>query len=210
VGRFCYFSNNNHQTKKKGRMGKLVLFMHTSVDGFVAGPNGEMDWINVDEEIFDYAAGRTNEADTALYGRVTYQMMESYWPTAADQPQATKHDVDHSKWYNRVVKVVISRTMQGQNLPNTKIISDNLATEINKLKAGTEKDILIFGSPTAVHSLMAENLIDDFWLFVNPLLLGQGIPLFKDIRVRTKLKLAANHAFSSGVTCLHYERNPEE
>ena len=77
-------------------MRKLVLFMHTSLDGFVAGPNGEMDWINVDEEIFDHAEQRTHKADTALYGRVTYQMMESYWPTAADQPAATKHDIDHS------------------------------------------------------------------------------------------------------------------
>jgi len=187
-------------------MGKLVLFMHTTLDGFVAGTNGEMDWINVDEEIFDYAGNRTNNADTALYGRVTYEMMESYWPTAAEQPTATKHDIEHSRWYNRVTKVVVSKTLKGQNLANTRIISDNLATEINRLKKETAKDILIFGSPGASHSLMAENLIDDYWLFVNPILLGQGLPLFKDIKDRIKLKLVTQHAFSSGVVCLHYER----
>lgn len=186
-------------------MKRLVLFMHTSLDGFVSGPNGEMDWINVDDEIFEYAGSRTNDADTALYGRVTYEMMENYWPTAADQPTATKHDIEHSRWYNKVAKVVLSKTMQGVNLTNTNIISDNLSNEIIKLKQGTGKDILIFGSPTASHSLMTENLIDDYWLFINPILLGQGIPLFKGIKDKTKLKLVTSNAFSSGVVCLHYE-----
>ena len=187
-------------------MGKIVLFMHTTLDGFVAGPNGEMDWINVDDEIFDFAGDNTDKADTALYGRVTYQMMEGYWPTAGNQPAASKHDIKHSNWYNRVTKVILSKSLKGQALPNTKIISDNLATEINKLKQGTTKDILIFGSPGAVHSLLAENLIDDFWLFINPVLLGRGIPLFSNIKDRIKLKLVTHHPFASGVVCLHYER----
>ena len=186
-------------------MRKLVLFMHVSLDGFVAGPNGEMDWINADEEIFDYAGQRTNEADTALYGRVTYQMMESYWPTAAQLPTATKHDVEHSKWYNKVTKVVLSRTLKGANLTNTLIIDGNLAGEIVKLKQDSGKDILMFGSPTAAHSLMAEKLIDDYWLFVNPILLGRGIPLFNGVKEKSALKLVASNIFSSGVVCLHYE-----
>jgi dihydrofolate reductase len=188
-------------------MRKLVLFIHTSLDGFVAGPNGEMDWINVDEEIFDFAGQRTNEADTALYGRVTYQMMESYWPTAAQLPTATKHDVEHSRWYNKVAKVVLSRTLKGANLTKTKIIDGNLAAEIVKLKLEVGKDILMFGSPTAAHSLMTEKLIDDYWLFVNPVLLGQGIPLFKGISGKVALKLVASNIFSSGVVCLHYSIN---
>jgi dihydrofolate reductase len=186
-------------------MSKLVLFMHTSLDGFVAGTNGEMDWINVDEEIFDYAGTRIDEADTALYGRVTYEMMESYWPTAANLPTATKHDIEHSIWYMKANKFVLSKTLQGEHLTNTTIISDDLKTNINKLKQSTEKDILIFGSPSASHSLMAENLIDEFWLFVNPILLGEGIPLFKNIKDITKLKLMSHHVFSSGVACLRYQ-----
>ena len=189
-------------------MGKIVLFMHVTLDGFVAGPNGEMDWIHIDDEIFDYAGNRTDNADTALYGRVTYQMMESYWPTAADQPRATKHDIEHSRWYNRVNKVVISKSMRGATLKNTKIINDNLPAEINTLKKGTEKDILIFGSPGASHSLMAENLIDDLWLFINPVLLGEGIPMFKDIHGKTGLTLVTSNTFPSGVVCLHYEIKP--
>lgn len=180
--------------------------MHVSLDGFVGGPNGEMDWIHVDDEIFDFGSKRTKQADTALYGRVTYQMMESYWPTAADQPTATKHDIEHSAWYKKAAKVVLSRTMKGAIPANTKIISDDLANEITKLKQAAGKEILIFGSPSAVHSLMQENLIDDFWLYVNPVLLGQGIPLFKNIKVKSKLKFVASHAFPSGVICLHYQK----
>lgn len=179
--------------------------MHTSLDGFVADKNGEMDWINVDEEIFEYAERRTHEADTALYGRKTYQMMEGYWPTAADQPNPTKHDIDHSRWYNNVAKVVLSRTMKGAAPVNTKIISDNLTEEIIKLKKSAGREIIIFGSPTAAHSLMAANLIDDYWLFVNPVLLGSGIPVFNDIKERTALTLVTGKVFSSGVVCLHYE-----
>ena len=186
-------------------MRRLVLFMHTSLDGFVAGPNGEMDWINTDEEMFEYSGQRINSADTALYGRVTYQMMESYWPTAADQPNPTKHDIEHSRWYNSVAKVVLSRTMRGASLANTKIISDNLTDEIVKLKKGAGKEIIIFGSPTAAHSLMAAKLIDDYWLFVNPVLLGQGIPLFKDIKDKVVLRFIESNIFASGVVCLHYE-----
>ena len=187
-------------------MRKLVLFMHVSLDGFVAGPKGEMDWITVDNEMFEYAGNRTNEADTALYGRVTYQMMESYWPTAGDQPAATKHDIEHSRWYNNVTKIVLSRTMKGAKLPNTKIISDHLSKEIAQLKQTTGKDILMFGSPTVAHLLSQENLIDDYWLFINPILIGQGIPLFQGIQRKVNLKLLSSNVFSSGVVCLHYER----
>src|SRR5579864_253444 len=123
-------------------MRKLVSFMHVSLDGFVAGPNGEMNWITVDEEIFDYAGYRTNAADTALYGRVTYEMMEGYWPTAADQPNASKHDIEHSAWYKKVEKVVLSKSMKGKNLPNTKIISENISDEVNRLKQVRGEEII--------------------------------------------------------------------
>src|SRR6476646_6414131 len=133
-------------------MRKIISFMHISLDGFVAGPNGEMDWIKVDEEIFDYVGKRISEGDTALYGRVTYQMMESYWPTAADQPNASKHDKEHSKWYSQVHKLVLSKTMKGADLNNTEIISDNVSERIKEIKEssnGRNEEILLFGSPTA-------------------------------------------------------------
>lgn len=187
-------------------MRKIVLFMHASLDGFVAGPKGEMDWIHVDDEIFEYAGARIKEGDTALYGRVTYEMMEAYWPTAGEQPKASRHDIEHSRWYNRVLKVVLSRTLKAAVRPNTKFVSDNLATEIQALKAEPGQDILIFGSPGAAHSLMAEDLIDAFWIFVNPVLLGEGIRLFERVPGHLKLGLRESRALSSGVICLHYDR----
>jgi dihydrofolate reductase len=114
-------------------MRKIISFMHISLDGFVAGPNGELDWAKVDEEIFDHVGKRISEGDTALYGRVTYQLMESYWPTAADKANASKHDIEHSKWYSKVHKVVLSKTMK-DDLTNTTIISDNLSDRINEIK----------------------------------------------------------------------------
>lgn len=187
-------------------MRKLVQFMHVSLDGFVAGPNGEMDWIIVDDEIFDYAGERTSASDTGLYGRITFDLMEGYWPTAADQPNASRHDVEHAHWYKNVQKVVLSKTLAGKNLKNTKIISDNIASEVQKLKQAPGKEIIIFGSPSASHALMQAGLIDDLWIFVNPVLIGTGIPLFKGISDRMNLKLLKSHAFQNGVVCLHYER----
>jgi dihydrofolate reductase len=193
-------------------MRKIISFMHISLDGFVAGPNGEMDWIKVDEEIFDYAGKRIGEGDTALYGRVTYEMMESYWPGAGDKPTASRHDIEHSKWYNKVHKVVLSKTMNPDSYreagsTNTKIISENLSDRINEIKQsrnGGSQDILLFGSPTATHSLMQLNLIDGYWLFVNPIILGRGIPLFVDIKDKIKLKLLTTRQFACGVTELNY------
>lgn len=96
--------------------------------------------------------------------------------------------------------------MKEENLISTQVISNNLVDEINRLKQSTEKEILLFGSPTAGHSLMSENLIDDYWLNVNPVLVGNGIPVFKDIKIKTDLSLITSKVFSSGVVCLHYTR----
>lgn len=180
--------------------------MHASLDGFVSGPNGELNWVTVNDEIFDFVATMTAKADTALYGRVTYEMMEGYWPTAGDKPNASKHYKEHSAWYKNVSKVVLSRTITSDSLDNTVIISDQLSDNIGKLKQQEGRDILIFGSPTASHSLLGEGLIDEFWVFLNPVLLGNGQPLFKNVNETTKLRLLESKTFSSGVIALHYEK----
>src|SRR5689334_10876058 len=96
-------------------MGKLIISLHVSLDGLVAGPNGEMDWINFDDEMFDYVGTITGTAATAFYGRKTFEMMDAYWPTAGDQEKASRHDKEHSAWYNKVDKIVLSNSMQGQD-----------------------------------------------------------------------------------------------
>src|SRR5687767_5201334 len=130
-------------------MRKIISFMHMSLDGFVAGVHGELDWVKVDEEIFQYVGKRISEGDTALYGRVTYQMMESYWPNAGDKPTATRHDIEHSKWYKKAHKIVLSQTMKEAGPPagqagftDTEVISDNLPDRIDEIKQQAGEDIL--------------------------------------------------------------------
>ena len=187
-------------------MRNLIFFMHTSLDGFVAGPKGEMNWIKIDEEMFDFVGTMTDNSDTALYGRVTYEMMQSYWPKASELPNASKHDKEHSAWYNKVNKVVLSKTMNENGLENTTVIGDHLVENIQRIKGQEGKNILIFGSPRASQSLLGLGLIDEFWLFINPILLGKGMPLFNGITETTNLKLIESKTFASGVIALHYSK----
>jgi len=186
-------------------MRNIVSFVHLSLDGFVASADGGLGWVSITEELFDHVEQRIMRTDTALYGRVTYQMMEAYWPTAAERPNASQHDHEHSRWYKTARKVVLSRTLADKNEANTKIIRNDLSEEINELKQEMGSEILVFGSPSATHALMVEDLIDEYWIFLNPVLLGQGIPLFKNIRHKTQLKLVTSKPFASGVVCLQYE-----
>jgi dihydrofolate reductase len=185
-------------------MRKIILSIHTTLDGFAAGVNGEMDWIKLDDEMFDFVKTFTDNADTALYGRVTWQMMESYWPTAANKPDATRHDKEHSEWYKRVNKIVLTNTMKGQRADKTTFVNGDIAKEIRELKQQDGKDILIFGSPSAVHSLMAHSLIDEYWFFVNPVILGKGISIFTALTKHIELTRKATKNFPCGVTALNY------
>lgn len=181
--------------------------MHVSLDGFAAGPQGEMDWINMDEELFAHVGKRIALTDTALYGRLTYQLMESYWPTAADKPNASQHDKNHARWYSKARKLVLSNSLSGEGLENTTVLRGPLQESIQAIKQSTpgeQDEILLFGSPGATHALMKENLIDGYWLFVNPIVLGQGIPLFTEHMSTCKLKLLNTHTFNSGVVELNY------
>ncbi len=179
-------------------MKTLISFQHISLDGFVAGPKGEMNWITANEEIFTHVGQRIHRCDSALYGRNTFGMMEAYWPTAAEQPGASPFTVKHAAWYKQAHKVVLSTSLAGADLPNTTIISNNIAERLLEIKQqGPEGEILLFGSPSAAHSLMQLDLIDGYWLFVNPIILGQGLPLF--INTPTKLQLSGSRVFNSGV-----------
>ena len=180
--------------------------MHVSLDGFTAGLNGEMDWVRIDEELFEYAFQATEMSDLAIYGRVTWQMMDGYWPTAADKPNASKHTREHSAWYNKVEKIVLSKTLAGKSLPNATIISENVAPQLRSVKERPGKEIVMFGSPAAVRSLIKEDLVDELWLFVNPILLGKGIPMFPDLEKRKSLELLEEKRFKSGVVLLRMKQ----
>src|SRR5215216_7623045 len=111
-------------------MRNVILLIHMSLDGFVAGPSGELDWIRFDDQLVDDVAALTATADTAPFGRVTYQMMEGYWPTAAESPTATKHDIEHAHWVNHAPKIVFSRTLEHVEWQHSRIVRDHLPDEI--------------------------------------------------------------------------------
>lgn len=179
--------------------------MHVSLDGFASGPNGEMDWIVINDEVFDYGSKHITATNTALYGRKTFEMMEAYWPTAADQLNASKHDIEHSAWYASARKVVLSNTLDAGDFENTTVIGADFVSVLKKLKNEVSGDILLFGSPTAAHSLLSVRLIDASWINVSPVLIGKGVPAFAAIKDRMKMKLVDTHVFECGVVSLRHE-----
>lgn len=186
-------------------MRKVVLFMHISLDGFAAGPNGELDWISYDNELEKYAEEVVSTVGAPLYGRVTYQMMESYWPTVLTDPAASKHALEHAQWVENIPKIVFSKTLDKVEWNNTRLIKDNIAEEMAKLKQQPGQDLVIFGSPGLTHTFMGLGLIDEYRLTVNPVILSQGMPIFENVKDRADLNLLSSKTFKSGVIALHYE-----
>ena len=186
-------------------MRKVISFMHVSLDGFTAGPNGELEWAIVDEELNPYVDALFRNVDTALYGRVTYLGMQSYWPTVLTDPEASPRDLKHAQWVENVSKIVFSTTLARAEWKNSRLVKDHIAEEIASLKQQPGLDLMIFGSPRLTHTFIHLGLIDEYRLFLNPIALGGGIPLFQDIKDQVKLKLVNSKTHPSGVVLLSYQ-----
>ncbi|RYY59058.1 MAG: dihydrofolate reductase [Chitinophagaceae bacterium] len=185
-------------------MRKLVLFMHVSLDGFAADAESGLGWISYDGELQQYADGIVQTVGSPVYGRKTYELMAGYWPAVLQDPNAGARDKAHAEWVDGATKIVFSRTMEKADWNNTVVISDNITEEINKLKDQPGKDLVIFGSPGLTHSLLELDLIDEFQLTLNPVLLGAGIPVYQNILGKRNLKLLKATPLKSGVVGLHY------
>ncbi|MFN8440792.1 MAG: dihydrofolate reductase family protein [Caldilineaceae bacterium] len=185
-------------------MRNLVVFMHMSLDGFAAGPNGELDWIAYDQELEKHAETVVDTVGTALYGRVTYHMME-YWRTVLSNPEASEHERNHANWIEAIPKVVVSTTLKSVDWNNTTIISDNLVDEITKLKQQPGKDIVIFGSPSLSQTLAQLGLVDAYQLSLSPVILGAGKPFFAHQEQKAQLQLLSTKTFASGALAMHYK-----
>lgn len=186
-------------------MRSIIFLMHISLDGFVAGPNGEMDWIAYTDELETYVHRLHNMTDTAIYGRVTYQMMQGYWPTVLSNPDSSAGEKNHARWYADATKIVISRTMaQGQD-SKTIVIGDHIAEEITRLKQQPGKNMWLLGSPSAAQTFMQLGLIDEYWLTVSPVILGEGKPLSAHLDDKLKLNLLEAKTLKGGVVVLRYE-----
>jgi dihydrofolate reductase len=188
-------------------MRKLVLLEHVSLDGYLAGPDGDMSWIRVDDEVWEHVHPIVDAADTAVWGRVTYEMMAAYWPTAADAPDATAHAVHHGRWVNRATRLVFSRTLDaapwGASGTATVVRAD-VAEAMPRLKAEPGGDMLIVGSASLARASIAQGLVDELWLNVNPVVLGGGARLFPEGGPTRPLRLIATRPMASGVVGLHY------
>ncbi|TWE21453.1 dihydrofolate reductase family protein [Kitasatospora atroaurantiaca] len=181
-------------------MRKILLFMVASADGFYEGPHQEFDWPVVDDEFNDFALEQLDSVDTLLFGRVTYEGMAAYWPTA----EAQQNDPKVAGVMNSIPKVVVSRTLERAEWANTRVIGGNLAEEIAALKAQPGKDIAVFGSSALSVSLLELGLLDEVRIMVNPVVLGGGKSLFRTTGGRIHLELLGTRAFGSGNVLLSY------
>lgn len=182
-------------------MRKLFAFNLISLDGFFEGPNQDINWHNVDEEFNEFAIEQISAVGALLFGRVTYQLMESYWPTA----DALKNDPVIAGIMNSVPKLVFSRTLEKAEWNNTRIVKENIEQEILNLKKQPGKDMAVFGSADLLSTLMQMDLVDEHRVMVNPLLLGKGNPLFKNMDEKIDLRLVKTRTFQSGNVLLYYE-----
>jgi dihydrofolate reductase len=186
-------------------MRKIILIVHTSLDGFVAGENGEFDKFNPSPENLDFVCSLTDEADAALMGRITYQMLNTYWPTARDKENALKSEIKYSNWYNDARKIVLSKSLSKNNLRDVTILSENIEKKLLEIKHQKGKNILMFGSPTAFQALNKLELVDEYWVINYPVLFGKGIPFFTLAETPKKLKLLSTKQLSHGEVVIHYE-----
>ncbi|MFZ1083144.1 MAG: dihydrofolate reductase family protein [Candidatus Kryptoniota bacterium] len=182
-------------------MGKLYIFNFVTLDGFFEGPNRDLSWHNVDREFNEFAIKQLDEIDVLLFGRVTYQMMASYWTT----PTAIRDDPIVASKMNSLPKIVFSRTLEKIEWNNTRLVTENIAEEIRRLKQLPGKYMAIFGSSDLALTFMQHGLIDEYRIIVNPVILGSGKSLFNGIHDRLKLKLLKTKTFSSGNVLLNYE-----
>jgi len=188
-------------------MRKVILFMHVSLDGYVCGPQDEMDWCTMDDD----AIGKflipelQSTVDTMLVGRVLYQGFEQYWPTVPENPSSPPEMIEFAKWMINTTKIVFSNTLKEVKWKNSSLAMADPATTIQRMKKETGGDMVIFGGALLAAYFVSHHLIDEFRIKLEPVILGKGKSLYSDLKERIKLKLVRSKLFDSGVAALHYD-----
>ena len=192
--------NNNNRV-----MRKLRLQVQMSVDGCIAGPNGEMDWMFglLDDELIKYAYKITESVDTILMGRKMTDVFISSWLDVMNKPDDPWYAF--SKKMIETPKVVFTKTLNKSKWINTDIATGNLIEEVSKIKSQNGRDIIVYGGASFDSSLIKEKLIDEFYLFINPVAIGNGMTIFKDLNEIQKYTLIESKAFECGKVLLRYE-----
>jgi dihydrofolate reductase len=187
-------------------MRRIVVFNNVTADGFFAGPHGEIDWFKADRdpEYDEFSRDQSKTGDALIFGRTTYQMMESYWPT----PDAMKSNPVMAEVMNGILKIVFSRTLraveEGPSWRNVRLLHEIRKEEILELKEQKGKDIAILGSGSIVRQLTNLALIDEYQLIVHPIILGSGKSLFAGVETKN-LRLMKTRAFKNGIVWLCYQ-----
>jgi dihydrofolate reductase len=185
-------------------MRKIVFMMSVSLDGYFEGPDRELDWQLVDDEVHRHFNEWLATAGAFLDGRVTYELMAGYWPTADQAPGASASTIEFARIWRDMPKIVFSRTLEQAGW-NTTIAREVVPEEIEKLKAQPGGDLVIGGAGLAA-AFRAHDLIDEYRIYVHPVLLGRGRPLFQPSDNTVLLHLAETRTFGNGVVLLRYER----
>ena len=186
-------------------MPKLLVFNSVTVDGYFSGLNGDISWAHKDRQDAEWNAfvsGNASSEGTLLLGRITYDLMASYWPTTT----AMQNDPEVAAGMNNARKVVFSRTLDKASWKNTKLVKDRIADEVRRMKQAPGNDMAILGSGSIVSQLTQEGLIDEYQFVVNPIALGKGKILFEGITNKLNLKLLKTRTFQNGNVLMVYER----
>jgi dihydrofolate reductase len=186
-------------------MRKLVLMISVSLDGFIEGPNREIDWHMVDDELHRHFNQQLAAMGAFLSGRVTYELMAGFWPTADSDPASTEPMVEFAGIWRDKPKLVFSRTLERADW-NAEVVREVVPSEILDLKAQTGGDLVLGGADLAA-AFMEADLIDEYRLYVHPVAIGGGKPLFP-AGARINLRLAETRTFGNGVVLLRYQRPP--
>jgi len=186
-------------------MATITAHMHVTLDGYAAGPKGEMDWILHSAELFESVHELTDRTGVALYGRKTWMLMDQYWPTAADKPDASEHDKIHAAWYKSVPHHIISASRHGEVNGLDHFWGEDVLGYVRRLKEESTADILLLGSPSIQRLLMQEGLIDTARYYVNPVLLGGGIRVFPELTDRLVMQRKEVQTFGNGVVALEFD-----
>jgi dihydrofolate reductase len=183
---------------------KVILFNLITLDGFFEGPEHDINWHHVDQEFNDFAIEQIRKAGALIFGRATYMMMASYWPS----PEAIRDDPQVAQRMNAIQKYVFSHSLDRAEWTNTHLVSGDASVELEKLKQQPGGDLFIFGSADLATTFIHRGLIDEYRLLVNPVILGKGTPMFQEIDLPINLRLIESRTFRNGNVLLIYR--PEE
>lgn len=184
-------------------MRKLIYSMGVSLDGFIAGPDGEIDWAAPDEELHRFHNQQAREIGAHLCGRRLYEVM-TYWETAEEQPSIRAFELEFARIWKEMPKLVFSTTLERVE-GNARLVRDNVAEEVAELKRQPGKDLAVGGAGLA-STVIKLGLVDEYRLFVSPVALGSGTPYFPALEERIKLELVETRTFGSRVVYLRYRR----